>query len=93
MPFLASKECFWPVTASMTSEVKNKHANVIRLNICNKFIEVFFFVGCMVSQPNRLLQDSTTMSHINKMYGGIQRKSFQFSISCKKGHTLKQEII
>ena len=74
-------------------EVKNNHVHVITQGIGNKFIEVNFFVGCMVSQPNRLLQDSTTMSHINKMYGGIQRKSFQFSISCKKGHTLKQEII
>ena len=51
----------------MTSEVKNNYAYVITQDICNKFIEVNFCVGCMVSQPNRLLQRSTTMSLINKM--------------------------
>ena len=56
----------WPLTASM--EVKNKYGYVIMHDICNKFIEVNFFVGCMVSRPNRLLQDSTTMSLINKIY-------------------------
>ena len=30
-------------------------------------IELNFCVGCMVSQPNRLLQDSTTMSLIYKI--------------------------
>ena len=48
-------------------EVKDKYAYVIMQEICNKFIEVNFFVGCMVSQPNRLLQDWTTMSLINKI--------------------------
>ena len=56
MPFLASEGCFWPLTAFMRSEVKNDHAHVITQGICNKFIEVNFCVGCMVSQPNRLLQ-------------------------------------
>ena len=54
----------------MTSKVKNNYAYVIMQDICNKFIEVNFCVGCMVSpfsQPNRLLQRSTTMSLINKM--------------------------
>ena len=37
MPFLASEECFWAPTASMTSEVKNNYAY--------KFIEVNFCVG------------------------------------------------
>ena len=55
----------WPLTASM--EVKKKYAYVITQDICNKFIELKFFVGCMVSLPNRLLQDSTTMSIINKI--------------------------
>ena len=54
MPFLAFEGCFWPLTASMTSEVKNNY--VITQDICNKFIEVNFCVGCMVSQPNRLFQ-------------------------------------
>ena len=54
MPFLASEECFWSLTASMTSEVKKTYAYVITQDICNKFIEVNFCVGCMVSRPNRL---------------------------------------
>ena len=60
MSFLASKGCFWPLTASMTSEVKNNYAYVITQDIFNNFIEVNFCVECMVSQPNRLLQRSTT---------------------------------
>ena len=56
MPFFASKGCFWPLTASMASEVKNNYAYVIKQDICNKFIEVNFCVGCMVSPPNRLFQ-------------------------------------
>ena len=66
MPFLASEGCFWPLTASITLEVKNDHAYVITQGICNKFIEVNFCVGCMVSQPNRLFQRLTTMSLIKK---------------------------
>ena len=54
MPFLASEGCFWPLTASITLEVKNDHAYVITQGICNKFIEVNFCVGCMVSQQNYL---------------------------------------
>ena len=54
MPFLASEGCFWPLTASMTSEVKNNYAYVITQDICNKFIEVNFCVGCMVSTLNIL---------------------------------------
>ena len=55
MPFLASEGCFWPLTASMTSEVKNKYAYNIPQDICNKLIEVKFFVGCMVPRPNRIV--------------------------------------
>ena len=57
MPFLASEGYFWPLIASMTSEVKNNYAYVITQDICNKFIEVNFCVGCMVSRPYRLFQD------------------------------------
>ena len=57
MPFLGSEGCFWPLTASMTSEVKNNYAYVITQYIYNKFIKVKFCVGCMVSPPNRLFQD------------------------------------
>ena len=46
------------------------YAYVITQDICNRFIEVNFCVGCMVSEPNPLLQRSTTMSLINKMNGG-----------------------
>ena len=62
MPFLASEGCFWPLIASMTSEVKN-YAYVITQDICNKFIEVNFFVGCMGSRPNRLFQDLTSLDY------------------------------
>jgi hypothetical protein len=54
MPFLAFEGCFWPLTASMTSEVKNDYAYIITQDICNRFIEVNFRVGCRVSRPNRL---------------------------------------
>ena len=54
MIILASEGCFWPLTASMTSKAKNNYAYNILQDICNKFIEVKFFVGCMVSPPNRL---------------------------------------
>ena len=50
-----------PLTDYM--EVKNKYAYVIMQDICNKFIEVNFFVGCMVSQPNRLFQDWTSLDY------------------------------
>ena len=33
MHFLASEGCFWPLTASMTSEVKNNNAYVITKDI------------------------------------------------------------
>ena len=38
---------------------------VVMQDICNKFIELNFYVGCMVSQLNCLLQCLTTMSLIN----------------------------
>ena len=44
MSFLASEGCFWPLVASMISEVKNNYAYNIPHDICNKFIEVKFFV-------------------------------------------------
>ena len=34
--------CFWPLSASTTSEVKNDHAHVIMQGFCKKFIEVNF---------------------------------------------------
>ena len=45
MPFLASEECFWPLTASTASEAKINHAYVTTQGICNTFIEVIFFCG------------------------------------------------
>ena len=50
MPFLASKGCFWPLTASTTSEAKINYAYVITQGICNNFIEVNFCMGPMVSE-------------------------------------------
>ena len=43
-----------------------KYAYVITEYICNKFIEVNFFVRCMVSWPNHLFKVLTPMSLINK---------------------------
>ena len=48
MPFLASEGCFWPLTASITSEAKINYSYVTTQGICNKFIEVKFSVGCTV---------------------------------------------
>ena len=44
MPFLASEGCFWPLTASTASEAKINYAYVTTQDICNTFIEVFFFL-------------------------------------------------
>ena len=65
MPFLAFEGCFWPIIAFMRLEVKNSYAHVIMQGIYNKFIEVNFCVGCMVSHC--LFQRPTTMSLINKI--------------------------
>ena len=75
----------WPLTASM--EVKNKYAYVITQDICNKFIEVKFLMGCMVLWPNCLLQDLTTMSLINKItLGGTKDEHFScIHSSCQCG--------
>ena len=54
MPILASEGCFWPLIASITSKAKINNAYVITQDICSKFIEVNFCVGCMVTWPNRL---------------------------------------
>ena len=67
MPILASEGCFWPLTASITSEAKINYAYVTTQGICNNFIEVNFCMGPMVWRPNPLFQASTTMSLIDKM--------------------------
>ena len=54
MSFLASEGYFWPLTASMTSELKNNYAYVFTQDICNNFIEMKFCVGYMVSKSNRI---------------------------------------
>ena len=38
----------WPLTASITIEVKNNHAHVTTQRISHKFIETNFSVRCMV---------------------------------------------
>ena len=65
---------FWPLTASTTSDVKNDHAYVITQGICNKFIEVNFFVGCMVWWPNLFLyyEESLVLS------SNLNSKLFRF---------------
>ena len=48
MPFLTSKGCFWPLTASMTSEVKKNHAHVYPYSNLTNFREIDFSLGRMV---------------------------------------------
>ena len=48
MPFLASKGCFWPLTASMTSEVKKNHAHVYPYRNLSNFSEINFSIWPMV---------------------------------------------
>ena len=48
MIFLAPEGCFWPLTASMTSEVKKNHAHVYPYRNLRKFSEIIFSIGCMV---------------------------------------------
>ena len=67
--------CFWPLEVFTTSEVRNDHSHVIMQEICNKFIEIHFCVGLMVSQPNHLFQRSTTMSLINKIFQNLLDKN------------------
>ena len=40
--------CFWPLTTSTTSEVKNDRAHIITQGIYNKFIDINFCMGCLV---------------------------------------------
>ena len=52
MPFLASEGCIWPLTASVTSEVKHNYAYVITQDIFNKFIEVNFWFHSQIVCSN-----------------------------------------
>ena len=52
-------------------------AHFITQDICNKFTEIKFSVGCMVSKPNCLLQCLTTMSLINKIKEIFKVKSLR----------------
>ena len=42
MPFLASEGCFWPLTASMTSEVQKKSCHVYPCRNLSIFSEINF---------------------------------------------------
>ena len=48
MLFWPSKEDFWPLTAYITSEVKNNYVHVTMEGILNKISEMKFSVVCMV---------------------------------------------
>ena len=48
MIFLASEGCFWPLTASMTSEVKKNHAHVYPYRNLRSFSEINLSIGPMV---------------------------------------------
>ena len=74
MPFLASEGCFWPLTASITLEVKNNHAHVTTQRILNKFIEIKFSVGCMVLAVMLSISTSTTSKNIDEMNSSSPKK-------------------
>ena len=71
--------CFWPLTASTTSEVKNAHAHVATQRILNKFIGIKFSIGCMVWPWCCLNQHWTTMSLINKIGSALQKGQLEIS--------------
>ena len=48
MIILTSEGCFWPLTASMTSEVKKNHAHVYPYRNLRNFSEINFSIGPMV---------------------------------------------
>ena len=48
MLFWPSEEGFWPLTASIISEVKNSYVHVTMEGIFNKISEIKFSVGCVV---------------------------------------------
>ena len=51
-----SEDDFWPLTASITSEVKNNYNHVTMEGILNKISEIKLSVGCMVWPWCRLFQ-------------------------------------
>ena len=67
MPFLASEGCFWPLTASMTSEVKNKHANVYPHRNLRNSSEINFSIGPYGLTVNRAISPSGLFWIINKI--------------------------
>ena len=48
MLFWPFEESVWPLTAFITSEVKNNYVHVTMEGILNKITETKFSVGCMV---------------------------------------------
>ena len=80
--------CFWPLTGFSEIKIKNKRLQVTAQTFLNKFIEMKFSVGCMVSQPNHLLQRLTAMSLINEIPNRKENKEvdlifFQVTIPSK----------
>ena len=71
MPILAFKGCFWPLTASMTSEVKNDYAYVITQDIGYRFIEVNVCVVCksMIGTKNPLKPNKCGLCFLEAVKG------------------------
>ena len=59
--------CVWPLTASITVEVKKNYAYATTQRILNKFIELNLPVGFMVWLWCCLFQDLTTSRHIDEI--------------------------
>ena len=67
MPFLASEGCFWPLTASMTSEVKKNHAHVYPYRNLRNFSKINFFNRTYGLIVNRAISPSGLSWIINKI--------------------------
>ena len=50
MIFLVSEGCFWPLTASLASEVKKNHAHVYHYRNLRKFSEINRMYGLTVNR-------------------------------------------
>ena len=82
MPFLASEGCFWPLTASMTSEVKKKPCQCLSLQKFEKLQCNAFFNRMHGLTVNRIVSLSGHPSIINKMTN-LTEKLIEKKRKCK----------
>ena len=73
MPFLASEGCFWPLAASVRSDVKNNYAHVKPYRILNIFCEIKFSVGCLVWSWSRVWLCQDILGLLMRCYRDVGR--------------------